>query len=420
MLLVHNFGGVSNSQLHNFIFIRLNIIGIFSSLLVKINVIQGLDYLIEFLFIFYTISIILRRGVLYVPKKYLCLIFFFLCTITLNVFSSRYATNIGLSIFGTYITFLPFLYFIFSYNYSFSENEIVNYVDIIIKSILTITSFFYFEGIILHNHTSGRIIDSSIFAYGFVASICNQALILCLFLYNRLHKRKFIYLSVYFISTIIIISQIKAVIGMLIILLIYTLYMNKNIISGFIKSFIVISILIMAVFSIPYFNDKFNQYMVYYNVNDKSSEGTARVAMYDTAVKIAHNHFPIGTGQASFGSVPTNINYSKVYTEYNIDHIWGLRKDKHDYILDTHWAYILGENGWLGTILYVFLMFYTILFQNKTISRLGNNYKFLILMTTLCMSIESFALPLPNRIAFISIYSGLSAIILRYATKVNL
>ncbi len=160
--------------------------------------------------------------------------------------------------------------------------------------------------------------------------------------------------------------------------------------------------------------------MVYYNVNDKSSEGTARVAMYDTAVKIAHNHFPIGTGQASFGSVPTNINYSKVYTEYNIDHIWGLRKDKHDYILDTHWAYILGENGWLGTILYVFLMFYTILFQNKTISRLGNNYKFLILMTTLCMSIESFALPLPNRIAFISIYSGLSAIILRYATKVNL
>jgi hypothetical protein len=91
--------------------------------------------------------------------------------------------------------------------------------------------------------------------------------------------------------------------------------------------------------------------------SDEAEAGaaTARVALYETSVKIAVNELPLGAGLGRFGSGVSRDPYSPVYHEYGLDTVRGLTPEFNPFVADVFWARVLGEAGVLGfTALVVF------------------------------------------------------------------
>jgi hypothetical protein len=83
--------------------------------------------------------------------------------------------------------------------------------------------------------------------------------------------------------------------------------------------------------------------------------GNPRVLLYTTSVVIARDHFPLGVGLGRYGSPLSRDpdNFSPIYREYGLDHIWGLTPHYAAYITDTYWPHILGEAGVFALIAYL-------------------------------------------------------------------
>jgi len=80
---------------------------------------------------------------------------------------------------------------------------------------------------------------------------------------------------------------------------------------------------------------------------------TARTALYYTSVRIASDHFPLGTGLASFGSYASRLFYSNTYHDYSIANIDGVAPGSPEYITDTFWPMVLGEGGIISFVGYM-------------------------------------------------------------------
>ena len=90
----------------------------------------------------------------------------------------------------------------------------------------------------------------------------------------------------------------------------------------------------------------------YFFENDK----VARYLLSRTSFQIARDHFPIGTGYATFGTEASKIYYSDVYYKYRLASFWGLSPNKSTYITDQYWFGIIGQFGVVGTILMVMII----------------------------------------------------------------
>lgn len=93
----------------------------------------------------------------------------------------------------------------------------------------------------------------------------------------------------------------------------------------------------------------------------------ARGVLLKTAIQIAKDNSPLGSGLGTFGSEASRINYSQLYYQYNISGVWGLSEIDPLFITDSYWAMILGEYGFVGAIimfLIMMLMLYNC-FKNK-------------------------------------------------------
>jgi O-antigen ligase len=87
----------------------------------------------------------------------------------------------------------------------------------------------------------------------------------------------------------------------------------------------------------------------------------ARVALHYTSIEIARDHFPFGTGLASFGSYASSVYYSDVYGEYGLTKVWGLSPAYPAYITDTFWPMVLGQGGVVSLVPY--LLIFGVLFR---------------------------------------------------------
>jgi hypothetical protein len=63
---------------------------------------------------------------------------------------------------------------------------------------------------------------------------------------------------------------------------------------------------------------------------------------------VAWDHFPFGSGWATFGSAFSAEPYSPVYGMYRMAGIWGLSPDYPAFVSDTYWPMILGQTGFFG------------------------------------------------------------------------
>lgn len=84
-----------------------------------------------------------------------------------------------------------------------------------------------------------------------------------------------------------------------------------------------------------------------------SSETTARAKLYTVGEQIADTDFPLGVGFGRFASYPSRIYYSPVYSQYELNKVYGLSRKYSQYIDDTSWPTVMGETGYGGFAIYL-------------------------------------------------------------------
>jgi hypothetical protein len=76
--------------------------------------------------------------------------------------------------------------------------------------------------------------------------------------------------------------------------------------------------------------------------------GSARAMLTLASPFVAWDHFPLGSGWATFGSAFSADPYSPVYGMYRMAGIWGLSADYSAFVSDTYWPMVLGQTGFFG------------------------------------------------------------------------
>ena len=74
----------------------------------------------------------------------------------------------------------------------------------------------------------------------------------------------------------------------------------------------------------------------------------ARYRLMRTAIDIANDYFPLGTGWSTYGSYFSVDDYSPVYYLYGIDKHRELGTMTKLYLNDNYWASVCAETGWIG------------------------------------------------------------------------
>lgn len=373
--------------------------------------VNRMEYVFLALILFVAIIHILKNT-LSTPKGYIIRAALYIFISIIASVLSIYCSSFIQFFIGIVVALIPFIYFIASYNYNFRDNEIVWYIDKLITIVIVIICISLIETFVLH---SARLIvgfvGSSIFWFQYLASISNQTIILCLALYKLGHKKKYKYFALICILYTILSIQLKTYVGLIIIYIGYVLiFSKKNTIGRLAAALLSLAVIGVFIMQIPQVSRKVEHYSNIYIVDN---DGVARTELYNASIKIAIDHMPFGSGQGTFGSIPSNLYDSDVYNDYRLEYVWGLSKyDDVNFRMDTHWASIIGENGFLGTALYLILFLFPLIKIRKYKSAY-REYYFIITMCYIVTIVESITLNLVARVPFIVIYSGISALILR-------
>ena len=382
-----------------------------SCLLEESYSISGIDYFLYLCFAIVSVVWSLRNRISF-PSNYWKLFLSLLLVIGINQIINPYSTKLAYFVIGTICTSLPFIHYILSYGYRFEEKDIKFFFACMMKIVILISLIPFVESFVLRNvETTDAILGSNIIRMGFYASLCNVCLIFSLALYYNKRCKKYLCYGLLYIFIPVVIVQVKAILGSILIMVSFYYFTSRKSKTILYTSFLV-SLSIPILFSIPQFSNKISGQVNNY-LSEEAKEGTARTVLYLTAFKIANDKFPFGSGQGTFGSLPSNMYESPVYEDYGIDKVWGLSYDNDvNFRFDTHWSSILGECGYLGAIIYLLLFFYPLKkLQLRNPNKLIASYNFVIYTTLIVIFIESFALSLPNRLGFIFIYSGLLPLI---------
>lgn len=390
------------------------------SILGKEFSVGSIEYPLFLLFILF--SVFICKKDFRILKRYTCLLLFFVTILLTNSLLSKYTDSPLYGVIGGVVTILPFLLFLIAYNYRFTFPQINSYIDMWINLISLFCVIAYLETFVLGSVKLGNaLLSISVLKFGFFASLCNQGLILSLYRYSITHKKKYVLVTLFLTFSIFLFVQLKVILGTVLIFLFYFVYITH---MSSIKKRIYVCLMIAAsvfmILSINVISSKVTRYTNMYG--DKSSyENIARTALYYQAINIANDFFPVGTGQGTYGSIPVNMRYSRVYNDYRLSQVGGLGKDSdEDYKMDTHWASILGENGYLGTIIYFMLFLFPLRYLKKAKGLICHrSISFLFVTSLTVITLESTVLSIPTRFCFMFLYAGLNAIICRYITDFN-
>lgn len=172
--------------------------------------------------------------------------------------------------------------------------------------------------------------------------ICAKSTLLFALLIFCEHKRKWLYRSCLFLMILMLIlsGKEKSYGAILIFVILYYLIVHRKVQTK------LRYILYMAV---PVVLLAWNKIYFYYV---EGHGHYAKSIMTSTALRIAKDYFPIGTGFGTFGSTYAAKYYSPVYHIYGIAENPELGEQTRMYLTDVFWPILLGENGILGTLLY--------------------------------------------------------------------
>lgn len=377
--------------------------------------ISGLDYL-SYLAYLFLILIINNDTNLKIDHKYLLLVLIFISINILNLFVTKYTTTILYYMIGLIISLIPISVFIvfsnirIKYKNYYHLIKLLHYVILIIILISVIDSFV--SSVESNSVYWTRILKSS----AFLGTLCVINVAFALFLYIK--ERKSHYLITLIILSVIVLTSalLKSLLALafLITLFLYQFYSKKKFVLGIV---VIFSALIISVVSVDFVKTKIQRYTQLYLLSE-STELVPRNLLYLTSFKIAKDNFPFGSGQGTFGSYPVNSTYSDVYYDYGLATVHGLSEEsafglnnKPNYLLDTFWSSIIGENGFIGGLIYLSLFFYPLKLMREKRNKL--NYKshyFIVAALIGVLFIESLVLSLLSQMTFIFFYSGITGL----------
>ena len=115
-----------------------------------------------------------------------------------------------------------------------------------------------------------------------------------------------------------------------------------------------------------------NKFQYYFLTGNSESfdptvvESFARPVLYTTAGLILLDHFPFGTGLASFATYASQESYSGVYFEYGINNVHGLSPQFPNFICDAFYP-SLAQFGFIGLVLFIWFWCYIYGFLRRMI-----------------------------------------------------
>ena len=109
------------------------------------------------------------------------------------------------------------------------------------------------------------------------------------------------------------------------------------------KRYIVYAVLLVALVG-------YDRFSTFYG----GSVESARNMLLINSFKVASDLFPFGAGFATYGSYYSGVFYSPLYNQYGLNTIWGLTPDYPIFISDTFWPMVMGQNGYIGAMFYIF------------------------------------------------------------------
>lgn len=114
-------------------------------------------------------------------------------------------------------------------------------------------------------------------------------------------------------------------------------------------------------------------------------ESFARPVLYATSFLIFIDHFPFGTGLASFASYRSIEPYSGVYAEYGIDKVWGLSPTMPEFICDAFYP-SLAQFGVVGIMLFAWLWIYIIRLLGSLTRLYGDAARYFYVTGMMCVT----------------------------------
>lgn len=97
---------------------------------------------------------------------------------------------------------------------------------------------------------------------------------------------------------------------------------------------------------------------------------TARSVLLSTSFDVANEHWPLGSGLATYGSNASGDYYPKFYYELGFPSVYGLGPLNHDYLVDSFWPAVIGQCGYFGLLL-IFVLFVLLFLVSRKAVRLG-------------------------------------------------
>lgn len=81
-----------------------------------------------------------------------------------------------------------------------------------------------------------------------------------------------------------------------------------------------------------------------------------RALLYTYGIRIFQDKFPIGYGLGTYGSFGSALFYSPIYYRYGLNEFWVLSPSNRVYLTDSFWPMIIGQFGFIGTIIFVLIL----------------------------------------------------------------
>lgn len=167
----------------------------------------------------------------------------------------------------------------------------------------------------------------------------------------------------------------------------------------------ILPVVLLLVISIPIIFH--NEIVSQLTIREDGTEGV-RGLLFVSGIDIAINNFPFGAGFGSFGSFASTVNYSPLYYIYHFNIIPGCMPDKPSFLADNFYAMLLGEFGFVGLALFLYVLFlFTKFFITAYNKDNSNKYYYasgIIMIIMIFYESISDSILTQNRGAFIAIY----------------
>lgn len=363
--------------------------------------IQVFKYFDEFLallfFPAFIVYIIKRRGKIKINKKDLLILLCLLGILIIGLLANMiYGYQELKYVLSDVIVFFKF-FLIYFFTKIFFENKLRRYSKAICINIKLITVVLFVLSILNYIfrffpfgiERFGISVNRLFFEYPTVLAAVTIMLMTNLFFFGYKPNKTFYITIVMQILLLFSTLRMKAIgfAAISIILMVHILKFNKKIKIG---NIILLFIICLCV--------GYRQIMFYF-----TQDNSARGSLLNTSFEIANDYFPIGTGFGTYGSYFSGVNYSPLYEMYGINNVFGLNEEDPAFLSDSFWPMIIGQFGYIGTILYaicILLIFFNI--QEKYSKNNKNIYlsKILVLAYLLISStseaafVHTIAIPL--------------------------